>query len=77
VHAVEAWQDLSGNGTAVDPEDDKELVSAICTALDTALANVRFKVQAFTEHLQALESNLTAPDLCAPYIQLENARTVL
>jgi len=45
-------------GTAVDPEDDKELASAICTALGTAPANVdrasRFKVQAFTEHLQAL-----------------------
>jgi phosphatidyl-myo-inositol dimannoside synthase len=60
-------------GTAVDPEDDKELASAICTALGTAPANVdrasRFKVQAFSEHLQALESNLTASDLCAPYIQ--------
>jgi phosphatidyl-myo-inositol dimannoside synthase len=54
-------------GTAVDPEDDKELASAICTALATAPANVdrasRFKVQAFTEHLQALVwSNLTAPN---------------
>jgi len=54
-------------GAAVDPEDDKELASAICTALATAPANVdrasRFKVQAFTEYLHALVwSKLTAPN---------------
>jgi phosphatidyl-myo-inositol dimannoside synthase len=45
-------------GRAVDPDNPKELASAICAALNTALTNVdrasRFKVQAFTEHLQAL-----------------------
>jgi phosphatidylinositol alpha-1,6-mannosyltransferase len=54
-------------GTAVDPEDDKELASAICAALGTAPANgdraSRFKAQAFTEHLQALVwSSLAAPN---------------
>src|SRR5262249_25265519 len=54
-------------GTARNPEDDKELASAICTALGSVPANVdragRFEVQAFTEHLQALVwSNLTAPN---------------
>jgi phosphatidylinositol alpha-1,6-mannosyltransferase len=54
-------------GTTVDPENDKELTSAICTALAAAPANVdrarRFKVQAFTEHLQALVwSTLAAPN---------------
>ena len=45
-------------GRAVDPDNQEELASAICTALSTAPANVdrasRFNVQAFTEHLQAL-----------------------
>jgi phosphatidyl-myo-inositol dimannoside synthase len=45
-------------GTAINPEDGKELASAICTALSTAPGNVdrasRFKVRAFTEHLQTL-----------------------
>jgi phosphatidyl-myo-inositol dimannoside synthase len=54
-------------GIAVDPQDDKELASAICAALNTAPANVdrasRFKVQAFTEHLQTLVwSSLSAPN---------------
>ena len=43
---------------AVDPDDPEELVSAICAALSPVPADVdrasRFKVQAFTEHLQAL-----------------------
>jgi phosphatidylinositol alpha-1,6-mannosyltransferase len=45
-------------GKAVDPEDDDELTSAICTALSTAPTNVdrasRFNVEAFTHHLHAL-----------------------
>jgi phosphatidylinositol alpha-1,6-mannosyltransferase len=52
-------------GRAVDPDDPEELALAICTGLSPAPADVdrasRFKVQAFTEHLQALVwSNFTA-----------------
>jgi phosphatidyl-myo-inositol dimannoside synthase len=45
-------------GRAVNPDNQEEIASAICTALSAAPANVdrasRFDVQAFTEHLQAL-----------------------
>jgi phosphatidylinositol alpha-1,6-mannosyltransferase len=45
-------------GRAVDPDNREELASSICTALSTSPANVdrasRFKVESFTEHLQAL-----------------------
>jgi glycosyltransferase involved in cell wall biosynthesis len=45
-------------GRAVDPDSPEELTSAICAGLSSAPADVdgatRFKVQAFTEHLQAL-----------------------
>jgi phosphatidylinositol alpha-1,6-mannosyltransferase len=45
-------------GRAVDPDDPEELASAICTGLSAAPADLdrasRFKIQAFTEHLQAL-----------------------
>jgi phosphatidylinositol alpha-1,6-mannosyltransferase len=45
-------------GCAVNPDNEQELVSAICAALSTDSANVdrasRFSQQAFAEHLQAL-----------------------
>jgi phosphatidylinositol alpha-1,6-mannosyltransferase len=45
-------------GSAVDPENDEELASAICMALRNSLGNVgrtsRFKVQAFADHLHAV-----------------------
>jgi glycosyltransferase involved in cell wall biosynthesis len=62
-------------GTAVDPQDDKELASRSGTAPVNVDRASRFKVQAFTEHPQALVwSNLTA---CAPYIQHRKCRKVL
>ena len=43
---------------AVDPDNEQELISAICAALNTTPVRVdrasRFKQQAFAEHLQAL-----------------------
>ena len=52
-------------GWAVDPDNERELISAICAALSTDSANVdrasRFNHQAFAEHLQALvRSNFIA-----------------
>ena len=45
-------------GRAIDPDNPEELVSAICAGLSSPPADFthasRFKVQAFTEHLQAL-----------------------
>jgi phosphatidylinositol alpha-1,6-mannosyltransferase len=45
-------------GTLIDPENGDELASAICTALSSPPANAdgaaRFKVPAFSQHLQAL-----------------------
>jgi phosphatidyl-myo-inositol dimannoside synthase len=45
-------------GRLIDPDNQEELVSSVCTALGTAPANVdrasRFNAQAFTEHLHAL-----------------------
>ena len=45
-------------GFAVDPENDEELVSAICSALRNARPEAsrsrRFDIQFFTEHLKAL-----------------------
>ena len=52
-------------GWPVDPDNERELISAICAALSTDSANVdrasRFNHQAFAEHLQALvRSNFIA-----------------
>lgn len=52
-------------GWPVDPDNERELISAICAALSTDFANVdrasRFNHQAFAEHLQALvRSNFIA-----------------
>jgi phosphatidyl-myo-inositol dimannoside synthase len=48
-------------GTVIDPEDDNQLTSAICTVLSTAPAIVehgkRFNVQSFGQQLQALVSS--------------------
>jgi phosphatidylinositol alpha-1,6-mannosyltransferase len=45
-------------GCVVDPDNEEELISAICATLSTNCANAdrasRFNHQAFTEHLQAL-----------------------
>ena len=45
-------------GCAIDPDNEKELASAICTSLSVVPAKVhrasRFNVQAFSEHLHAL-----------------------
>ena len=45
-------------GLSIDPENDNELLSAICSALGNTSADAtrssRFQVQAFAEHLQAL-----------------------
>jgi phosphatidylinositol alpha-1,6-mannosyltransferase len=54
-------------GWAVDPDNQKDLISAICAALNTPPARVdrsnRFKHQAFGQHLQALvASNFVVHD---------------
>jgi phosphatidylinositol alpha-1,6-mannosyltransferase len=45
-------------GRIIDPDNQEELVSSVCSALSTARTNVdcasRFNTQAFTEHLHAL-----------------------
>ena len=53
-------------GSAVDPENDEEITSAIRAALRNSVTKVdrasRFKIQAFAEHLQAIVwSNVIAP----------------
>jgi hypothetical protein len=48
-------------GTAIDPRDMEQLVTAICAALRDAPAKIdsagRFRGQAFREHLQMLVSS--------------------
>jgi phosphatidylinositol alpha-1,6-mannosyltransferase len=45
-------------GRVIDPDNQEELVSAVCSALSSARTNVdrarRFNTQAFAEHLDAL-----------------------